>query len=204
MTGETSKTTTAFEQYENALRQFQDVESGVVEAGDIVKQMDEAHALNVQIQSEKAANAFINDLNPADMTAPIGIMANPTQAWPKIFDAPNAVEQITELYARADEIGDPLIKAGIQSNYLKHLQNKITTAQTMGVGPNNIQRSTSPAQLAKILENDFNGTLRTLEAVFANKPQYADQVKGLLGLINQVANQTGVRLVGECLSLIRP
>ena len=69
----------AFEQYENALRQFQDVESGVVEAGDIVKQMDEAHALNVQIQSEKAANAFINDLNPADMTAPIGIMANPTQ-----------------------------------------------------------------------------------------------------------------------------
>ena len=191
----------AFQQLENTIKQLQDVESGVIDAGDLVKQADEAHALNVQIQSERAASAFIDNMNPTAPDAIVGVMQNPTTKWPSIFDADNSIEQIQELYRQADELGNPLIKAGIQSHYLKHLRQKITTTQTTSLVPGEAgvaaNRTTSVAQLAKILESDFDGTIKTLEQVFADSPQYADQVKGLLGLINQVANQTSLKTGGN-------
>ena len=190
-----------YTQLEDTIKRFQDIESGVVEAGDLIKQLDEAHALNVQIQSERAASAFINNMNPAAASEGVEVLAAAKSKWGAIFDADNSIEQIEQLYAQADEIGNPLIRAGIQSNYLKHLRERLTTTQTnsIGVGSNIVypRNSVSVAQLAKMLDSEFDTTMGTLEAVFKNNPKHADQIKGLLGLINQVANQTSLKTGGN-------
>lgn len=190
-----------YAQLEDTIKRFQDIESGVVEAGDLIKQLDEAHALNVQIQSERAASAFINNMNPAAASEVVEVLSAAKSKWGAIFDADNSIEQIEQLYAQADEIGNPLIRAGIQSNYLKHLRQRLTTTQTTGIGiGSNVvtsRNSVSVAQLAKMLDSEFDTTMGTLEAVFKNNPKHADQIKGLLGLINQIANQTSLKTGGN-------
>ena len=185
-------------QYQAIIKSLDDAEAGVVSADKVVKSAQDAHNLAVELAEENAASVFLENVSSSFPQ----ILQNSNVKWPTIFGSDNAPEKISQLLSAA--AGNPVIVNGIKGKYVKFLQEKITNAGSNtgivagdgGIGSAAKNTDVSVASLDKILNSDFDGTLKTIQTVFKDSPKQGDQLIGLLRLISQVANQRNVKVGG--------
>lgn len=166
-------------------------EAGLISAKEAKANADELFAETIKSAREKEASKFIFDLtgNPE-------IKDNAAATFNQIFNSPDSVNMMQRLLAQADETGNPLIREGIQSQYLTWLSSKITTARRTGLGtdgPSSTVAGYSPAQLSKALRDPASPVLKTLSIVFKNDADRAAEVVRLMEIQDLIVNGRALR-----------
>ena len=161
--------------FEEAVENLRFAESGL---GDAKKAKLKAHRAYVDILKAAkldAASKFVSNLN----TTP-SVKTNPQAVFDTIFNSNEAPAQIADLMKAAEQSGDPLVKSGIQAQYLTWLQNFLKTGRRFGGDTEGTARELSAAKLDKILRDPSSPVLRSLDIVFADTPDRAAQIVALL------------------------
>ena len=167
---------------------------GMAEAGllSAKEQQTAAELAYAQIKSDAgkdAASRFIFDLtgNPE-------VRDNAAAAMNEIFRSADSTNIVRRLLQRADESGNPLIREGIQAQYLRWLQNNLRTARRTGMSPldpTEATRGISSAQLDK-LADPANPFINTVSEIFSDNPDRAAQIFRLIEIQDMIATGRSV------------
>jgi hypothetical protein len=161
--------------FKGAVEELRAAESGL---GDAKKAKADAHRVYLDIlKSAKldTASKFVENIN-----ATPSAKTNPQAVFDNIFNSNEAPAQIADLMKAAEQSGDPLVKSGIQAQYLTWLQNSLKTGRRFGGDTEGTARELSAAKLDKILRDPSSPVLRSLDIVFADNPDRAAQIVALL------------------------
>ena len=171
------------DKFDEAVRGLQQAESGLGTAVDDLARAEKAHAEILQAAQRDAASRFVYDLtgNPK-------VREDVARQFSEMFDSSEAPDVILALYRKAEEMGDPLVKEGIQAQFLRHLKDKITTSGRIGVSAGKEVQDVSAAQLSKIIDGSGSNTLATLRIVFEDSPQMAASLTNLLQFQSMAVN----------------
>lgn len=166
-------------------------EAGLISAKEAKANADELYAQTIKMARENEASKFVSDLagNPE-------IRYNAPAAFNEIFNSPDSVNIMQRLLSQADATGNPLVREGIQSQYLTWLGQKITTARRTGLspdGPSTAISGYSPAQLNKALRDPASPVLKTLSIIFKDNPNRAAEVVRLMEIQDLVVNGRALR-----------
>ena len=169
--------------FDDAVRGLQQAESGLGSATDDLARAEKAHAEILQEARSDAASRFVYQVtgNPK-------VLEDFSVQFAQLFDSAEAPDIILDLYKRAAEAGDPLVKEGIQGQFLRHLLNKVQTSGRIGLSGGKVVNEVSAAKLSSIVDGKASNVLTTLRTVFDDKPEMAGAIQELLQVQSMAVN----------------
>jgi hypothetical protein len=166
-------------------------EAGLVSAKEIKVNADQVYAETIKKARDDQASRFVFDLtgNPK-------VRDNAPAAFNEIFNSPDSVDIMQRLISKAEEINDPLVIQGMQSQYLTWLGGKLNTARRTAISPEDSTSAVlgySAAQLNKALRDPASPILKTLSILFKDTPERAAEVVRLMEIKDIIVNGRALR-----------
>lgn len=165
-------------------------ESGLNSANDGLRQAQIGSQEAIQRAQDIAISKFITNIG-----GNAELLDNPRAAFYEIFsDNKAGPNMVRELMANAEVQNNPLLKAGIESQFLRYLREKAFTNTGIGVAGDGT-RVVEPGATAlnKMLLGGGDNTLQVMRAVFKDDPKRADAIEGILNVMNLAINAKAVR-----------
>lgn len=179
-----SPTVKAFNDSVEAIRS---AEQGLLNATEAKRIAEVASNEAIENARTNAAYKFISERTGQPLS-------DPAEMYSQIFNDVSAPDMVRELMQQSEVQSNPLLKSGIQSQFLRYLKDRALTAKGIGVNPDGSRVTESSAnQLAMILDTSKDNTLATLRAVFQDQPEKAGVIEGLLNVMNVAINSKAVR-----------
>lgn len=194
----TQEATEAINLFKTTVDDLKSVESGVITANDLVVNTTKDSKRLLDEAKSETISKFITNITGTNP----GVLA-PDEVYPQlisIFNSKTAITDIRNLMSRVDDAGDPLLKEALQSQYLRHIKDKIFTNKGIDLQVNtqgNVARvnEASPAQLNKMLSQD-DMSFAILDELFKKGTDdeiIATGIKNLVVLQNLAINPQAVR-----------
>ena len=174
--------------FDDAVRGLQQAESGLGNMTDDLARAEKAHAEILQAAQQEAASRFVYQL-----TGNAKVFEDVSVQFDQLFNSAEAPDLVLNLYRQAEKTGNPLIKKGIQAQYIRHLLNKVQTAGRIGLSNGKVVNEVSAARLSDIVDGDASNTLATLKIVFDDNPLMADSMKELLQIQSMAVNARALK-----------
>jgi hypothetical protein len=110
----------------------------------------------------------------------------------QIFNSQQSQDTIAALLRRADESGDPIIRAGMQAAYARHFRNKfLGTTEEMGGN-----RALNAGEVRKN-EEGIKNALEYGDQIYSDRPEFMEGLRTLLDLSGLVTRSKGAKSVAS-------
>lgn len=185
--------------WHEAVQKIQIAEQGLKSSEDV---LDEAQALATKMKEEAATGAarfFLGELtrNP-------GLRKNSQDAWRQLFNATDAPLLVGRLLEQMKTEKNTLAIAGLKSEYLRYLRDKIFTNRPVGVTGDTASpldptqdafvRDLSGSRLKDALSSDYSHDMSTLREIFKDEPKTGDAVVALMTTMHNMVNSRATKV----------
>ena len=163
------------ELFQETVETLRTAESGLIDAKKARKIAHDNYVQTVKQAKLDIASKFLSNIDSLP-----AVKSNPQAVFDEIFRSNEAPARIEELLRSADATGDPMVKEGIQAQYLTWLKENLKTSRRFDGGTDGKAREVSAAKIDNILRNPSSPVLRSLDLLFQDNPARAAQVVALL------------------------